>query len=182
MCCEVSPLMVREKSLHGHINIVFSTIFYLKNSARLCLQSHSFIQSFHTVIHLNTPPLPPKKTWQSLRIIDKKDMFICLIIRFNSLSSFFLVRFQQHKDHWQKLIFDRLPSLFWQVVKGTNCLKGNLHSYQRITIKALCLITKGQPRHVTIIQDGGAQEIWKQKYAILKFVFLHYRHSPDKKL
>ena len=25
--------------------------------------------------------------------------------------------------------------------------------------KALCLITKGQPRHVTIIQDGGAQEI-----------------------
>ena len=25
--------------------------------------------------------------------------------------------------------------------------------------KALFIITKGQPRHVTIIQDGGAQEI-----------------------
>ena len=49
------------------------------------------------------------------------------------------------------------------------------------TTKALCLITKGQPRHVKIIQDGGAQEIWKQKYAILKFVFLHYRHSSEKK-
>ena len=48
--------------------------------------------------------------------------------------------------------------------------------------KALCLITKGQPRHVTIIQDGGAQEIWKQKYTILKFVFLHYRHFSEKKL
>ena len=48
--------------------------------------------------------------------------------------------------------------------------------------KSFCLITKGQPFHVTIIQDGGAQEIWKQKHAILKFVFLHYRHSSEKKL
>ena len=48
--------------------------------------------------------------------------------------------------------------------------------------KALCLITKGQARHVTIIQDGGAQEIGKQKYAVLKFVFLHYRHCSEKKL
>ena len=48
--------------------------------------------------------------------------------------------------------------------------------------KALCLITKGQPRHVTIVQDGGAQEIWKQKYAIPKFVFLRYRLSSEKKL
>ena len=39
---------------------------------------------------------------------------------------------------------------------------------------------KGQPFQVTIIQDGSAQEIWKQKYAILKFVFLHYRHSSEK--
>ena len=37
--------------------------------------------------------------------------------------------------------------------------------------------TKTRP----IIQDGGAREIWKQKYAILKFVFLHYRHSSGKK-
>ena len=48
--------------------------------------------------------------------------------------------------------------------------------------KSFCLITKGQPFHVTIIQDGGTREIWKQKYAILKFVFLHYRHSSGKKL
>ena len=47
--------------------------------------------------------------------------------------------------------------------------------------KALCLITKGQPRRVTIFQDGGAQEIWKQKYATLKIVFLHYRQSSEKK-
>ena len=35
--------------------------------------------------------------------------------------------------------------------------------------------------HVTIIQDGGAREVWKQKYAILKFVFHHYRHPSGKK-
>ena len=48
--------------------------------------------------------------------------------------------------------------------------------------KALCVRTIEQPRHVTIIQDGGAQEIWKQKHVILKFVFLHYRHSAGKKI
>ena len=43
-------------------------------------------------------------------------------------------------------------------------------------------MTKGQPRHIIIIQDGGAQEIWKQKYVILKFVFLPYRQSSEKNL
>ena len=42
-------------------------------------------------------------------------------------------------------------------------------------------MTKEQPFYVTIIQDGGAQEIWKQKYVIPKFPFLHYRHSSEKK-
>ena len=47
--------------------------------------------------------------------------------------------------------------------------------------KSFCLLTKGQPIHVTIIQDDGTWEIEKQKYAILSFVFLHYRHSSGKK-
>ena len=29
--------------------------------------------------------------------------------------------------------------------------------------KSFCLITIGQPLHVTIIQDGDARKIWKQK-------------------
>ena len=48
--------------------------------------------------------------------------------------------------------------------------------------KALCVRAIEQSRHVTIIHDGGAQEIWKQKYAILNFVFLHYRHSSGEKI
>ena len=45
---------------------------------------------------------------------------------------------------------------------------------------SLCQNITEQPGHVTIIQDGGAQEIWKQKYAIQKFVFLQNRHSSGK--
>ena len=40
---------------------------------------------------------------------------------------------------------------------------------------ALCVRTIGQPRHVTIIQDGGTQEIWKPKQAFFKFIIFGYK-------
>ena len=48
--------------------------------------------------------------------------------------------------------------------------------------KALCANTKEQPLYVTIIQDGGAQEIWKPKQAFLKFIYFGYNDSIRKRL
>ena len=45
----------------------------------------------------------------------------------------------------------------------------------------LCVRTIGQPRHVTIIQDGDAREIWKPKQAFLKFIFREYKRIHWKK-
>ena len=41
--------------------------------------------------------------------------------------------------------------------------------------KALCANAKEQPLHIKIIQDGGAQEIWKPKQAVLKFIYFGYK-------
>ena len=48
--------------------------------------------------------------------------------------------------------------------------------------KSDCSGTIRQPSYVTIIQDGGAQEIWKPKEAFLEFIFLEYKRFHWKKI